>query len=132
MPKLLSFKRSLETTRADIPEVLRLMDKELGSTAYSLKSLFRDDRRAILEQILNTSLEEAEAAYRQIYEHHIPLGHFLWVFVEIGFRLAVKTLPKHGSLQGIQRSADDLFLTRGFQPACEMSDALSDDGRDSD
>jgi hypothetical protein len=64
-------------SRADIPEVLRLMDKELGSTAYSLKSLFRDDRRAILQQILNTSLEEAEAAYRQIYEHHIPLAHFL-------------------------------------------------------
>ena len=63
-------------SRADVPEVLRLMDKELGST-YSLKSLFRDDRRAILQQILNTSLEEAEAAYRQIYEHHVPLAHFL-------------------------------------------------------
>jgi len=63
-------------SRADVPEVLRLMDKELGAT-YSLKSLFRDDRRAILQQILNTSLEEAEAAYRQIYEHHVPLAHFL-------------------------------------------------------
>jgi len=63
-------------SKADIPEVLRLMDKELGS-AYSLKSLFRDDRRAILDQILNASLEEAEGAYRQIYERHIPLAHFL-------------------------------------------------------
>jgi alpha-amylase/alpha-mannosidase (GH57 family) len=61
---------------ADIPEVLRLMDKELDS-AYSLKSLFSDDRRAILQQILNASLEEAEAAYRQIYEHHVLLAHFL-------------------------------------------------------
>ena len=63
-------------SRADVPEALRVMDKELGAT-YSLKSLFRDDRRAILRQILNTSLEEAEAAYRQIYEHHVPLAHFL-------------------------------------------------------
>jgi len=63
-------------SKADIPEVLRLMDKELGS-AYSLKSLFSDDRRAILRQILNASLEEAEAAYRQIYEHHVLLAHFL-------------------------------------------------------
>lgn len=63
-------------SKADVPEVLRLMDKELGS-AYSLKSLFSDDRRAALQQILNTSLEEAEAAYRQIYEHHAPLTHFL-------------------------------------------------------
>ena len=63
-------------SKADIPEVLRVMDRELGST-YSLKSLFRDDQRAIVRQILNTSLEEAEAAYRQIYERHIPLAHFL-------------------------------------------------------
>ncbi len=64
-------------SKADIPEVLRLIGKEFGSTAYSLKSLFRDDRRAILQQILNTSREDAEAAYRQIYEHHIPLAHFV-------------------------------------------------------
>jgi hypothetical protein len=63
-------------SKADIPEVLRIMDKELGST-YSLKSLFYDDRRAILRQILNPSLEEAEAAYQQIHEHHVPLAHFL-------------------------------------------------------
>ncbi len=63
-------------SKADVPEMLRVMDKELGS-AYSLKSLFKDDRRAILEQILKPSLEDAEAAYRQVYEHHIPLGYFL-------------------------------------------------------
>ena len=63
-------------SKADVPETLRVMDRHLGST-YSLKSLFRDDRRKILEQILNHSLEEAEGAYRQIYERHIPLTHFL-------------------------------------------------------
>jgi hypothetical protein len=63
-------------SKADIPEVLRLMDKELGS-AYSLKSLFRDDRRTILNQIVSSSLEEAEAGYRQIYENNLPLAHFL-------------------------------------------------------
>jgi alpha-amylase/alpha-mannosidase (GH57 family) len=63
-------------SKADIPEVLRVMDKELGS-AYSLKSLFSDDRRAVLKQILNASLAEAEGAYRQIYERHVPLAHFL-------------------------------------------------------
>jgi hypothetical protein len=61
---------------ADIPEVLRLMDTELD-TPYSLKSLFRDDRRTILRQIVNSSLEEADAGYRQIYENNVPLAHFL-------------------------------------------------------
>jgi alpha-amylase/alpha-mannosidase (GH57 family) len=64
-------------SKADIPEVLRVMDKEFGSTTYSLKSLFRDDQRSILRQILSPSLEEGETAYRQIYEHHAPLIHFL-------------------------------------------------------
>ena len=63
-------------SKADLPEALRVIEHELGST-YSLKSMFRDDQRAILRQILNASLEEAEAAYRQIYEHHAPLAHFL-------------------------------------------------------
>ena len=63
-------------SKADIPEILRVMDRNLGS-AYSLKSLFRDDRRAILEQILKPSLEDAESAYRQIYERHVPLANFL-------------------------------------------------------
>jgi alpha-amylase/alpha-mannosidase (GH57 family) len=61
---------------ADVPEVLRLMDTELD-TPYSLKSLFSDDRRTILRQIVNSSLEDADAGYRQIYEKNIPLAHFL-------------------------------------------------------
>jgi alpha-amylase/alpha-mannosidase (GH57 family) len=61
---------------AEIPEVLRIMDKELEST-YSLKSMFRDDQRVILNQILKAPLEEAESAYRQIYEDHVPLASFL-------------------------------------------------------
>src|SRR5215469_8215834 len=61
---------------AQIPEVLRIMDKELEST-YSLKSMFRDDQRAVLSQILNAPLEAAETAYRQIYEDHVPLANFL-------------------------------------------------------
>ncbi|MEI9974645.1 MAG: hypothetical protein WDO73_22920 [Ignavibacteriota bacterium] len=56
--------------------MVKAIDKELGSS-YSLKSLFRDDRRAIIQQILNASLDEAEGAYRQIWEHHVPLAHFL-------------------------------------------------------
>jgi len=64
-------------SKADIPEVLKMTDKELGPTTYSLKSLFRDAQRSILRQILNTSLAEAEGVYRQIYEQHAPLIHFL-------------------------------------------------------
>lgn len=64
-------------TQADFPMTLRLMDKHFGASNYSLKSLFRDERRQILKQILGSTLEEADAAYRQLYEYHAPMMRFL-------------------------------------------------------
>jgi alpha-amylase/alpha-mannosidase (GH57 family) len=63
--------------RADIPGVIRMVDRNFGHEAYSLKLLFRDEQRQILNTVLDDSLAEAEAAYRQIYEHHAPLMRFL-------------------------------------------------------
>jgi alpha-amylase/alpha-mannosidase (GH57 family) len=63
--------------RADIPGVLRLVDRNFGYEAFTLKQLFSDEQRKILGLILNSSLAEAEAAYRQIYEYHAPLMRFL-------------------------------------------------------
>ncbi len=63
--------------RADIPGVIRLVDRNFGQEQYSLKLLFGDEQRQILNRILTSSLAEAEAAYRQIYENHAPLMRFL-------------------------------------------------------
>jgi hypothetical protein len=63
--------------RADFAEVIRFMDRRLGESNYSLWSLFRDEQRKVLEQILTASLGEAEALYRQIYERRAPMMRFL-------------------------------------------------------
>ncbi len=63
--------------RADIPGVIRLVDRNFGQESYSLKLLFGDERRRILSMVLNTSLAEAATTYRAIYEHHAPLMRFL-------------------------------------------------------
>jgi alpha-amylase/alpha-mannosidase (GH57 family) len=63
--------------RADLPEALRVLDRHFEGAAYSLNSLFRDQQRRIVTRILETTLGEAEAVYRQIYEHHAPLMRFL-------------------------------------------------------
>jgi len=63
--------------RADFAEVIRLMDRRFGESNYSLWSLFRDEQRKVLEQILTASLGEAEALYRQIYERRAPMMRFL-------------------------------------------------------
>lgn len=64
-------------SRADIPDVIRAFDRGFGVDTYSLKSLFRDEQRNILSRILISTLDEAEAVYRQLYEHHAPLMRFL-------------------------------------------------------
>jgi alpha-amylase/alpha-mannosidase (GH57 family) len=70
-----------ETTQscaaADFTEVIRLLDKHFGSSSYSLKSLFRDEQRKVLGYILESTMSEIEAAYRQLYDSHYPPMRFL-------------------------------------------------------
>ncbi|WP_158942163.1 DUF3536 domain-containing protein [Granulicella sp. S190] len=71
--------------RANLPEVIRLIDRFFGhgldngqsQTAYSLTSLFADEQHRILSTILNQTLSEMEESLRKIYEDHASLMHFL-------------------------------------------------------
>jgi len=63
--------------RADLAGTMRLLDRHFPGQTYSLKSLFRDEQRRIVDIILQSVLHEAEGAYRQIYEMHAPLMRFL-------------------------------------------------------
>jgi hypothetical protein len=63
--------------KADFPEVLRILDEYLGLSQYSLKTLFRDEQRKILNQILETTQEDALLVYRHLYENNVPLMRFL-------------------------------------------------------
>jgi len=62
---------------ADLPECLRVIDRHFRGAIYSLKSLFRDEQRRILSQIVDSTMDDVEVMYRQIYEHHAPLMRFL-------------------------------------------------------
>jgi alpha-amylase/alpha-mannosidase (GH57 family) len=62
---------------ADFTEVIHLLDKHFGSSSYSLKSLFRDEQRKVLDYILESTMSEIEAAYRQLYDTHYPPMRFL-------------------------------------------------------
>jgi alpha-amylase/alpha-mannosidase (GH57 family) len=63
--------------RADFPQVIRLMDRHFGESNYSLKSLFRDEQRKILDQVLASTREDLENRYRQITDNYTPLMRFL-------------------------------------------------------
>ena len=63
--------------RTDFAEIIRLMDHHFGVSSYSLRSLFRDEQRKVLGQILEPAVAEAESFYNQIHEHHAPFLRFL-------------------------------------------------------
>ncbi len=63
--------------RADFPDVIRIMDRHFGESNYSLKSLFRDEQRKILAQILDATREDLHNTYRLLTDRFTPLMRFL-------------------------------------------------------
>ena len=63
--------------RANLPEVIRLIDRFFSDMAYSLTSLFADEQHRILNTILNQTISEMEDSLRKIYDDHAGLLHFL-------------------------------------------------------
>ena len=64
-------------SRNDFAEVLRLLDEHFGGMAYSLRSLFKDEQKRILDIILARTLQDAENSYQAIYEKHGSLLRFI-------------------------------------------------------
>jgi alpha-amylase/alpha-mannosidase (GH57 family) len=63
--------------RGEYAEVLRALDRHFDGALESLRSLFRDEQRRIVERILDTTLAEAETTLRGVYEGHSGLMRFL-------------------------------------------------------
>jgi alpha-amylase/alpha-mannosidase (GH57 family) len=63
--------------RANLPDVIRLIDRFFGTLAYSLTSLFADEQHRILRTILDRTLAEMEESLRKIYDDHASLLRYL-------------------------------------------------------
>jgi alpha-amylase/alpha-mannosidase (GH57 family) len=63
--------------RADYAEMIRLLDYEFGESTYSLRTLFKDEQRKALNEILAATLAEDETTLRQRHEQHSPLLRYL-------------------------------------------------------
>ncbi|HZC64997.1 MAG TPA: DUF3536 domain-containing protein [Candidatus Dormibacteraeota bacterium] len=71
-------KQLMETfSRAETAEVIRLLDEAYPNHKLSLRTLFRDEQRKIVDIVLNDSLNSAAAAYRTIYENQAAMMRFL-------------------------------------------------------
>ncbi|MGH9515690.1 MAG: DUF3536 domain-containing protein [Terriglobales bacterium] len=56
---------------------LRVLDQYFGGETYSLKSLFRDERKRIVTQIVESTLAGIDKLYGDVYEHNVALIDFL-------------------------------------------------------
>jgi alpha-amylase/alpha-mannosidase (GH57 family) len=94
--------------QADFPLVIRLMDRHFGESYYSLKSLFRDEQRKILNQILISTGQDVETHFRQVTDQYTPLMRFL------------KDIS--APLPAALRTAADFILNRDLQRMFESPD----------
>ena len=92
----------------ELAECLRAIDRHFAGNTFSLKSLVRDHQRRLVDQILGSTISEAESVYRQVYEHHAPLMSFL----------AESNVP----LPGILRVTTNFVLDRAIRKALEDPD----------
>ncbi len=63
--------------KADTAEVIRLLDEQFPNRTFSLRSLFRDEQRRIINLILKDTLGSVGASFRNMYENQAPLIRFL-------------------------------------------------------
>jgi hypothetical protein len=100
--------------RADFPEVIRLIDKHFAESTYSLRSIFHDDQRKIMHIIMKSTLTDAEAVYRQLYETHAPMMRFvsdLRAPLPRAFSMAAE-FALNSNLRAAFEDADNLDFTR--------------------
>ncbi|MFW6330175.1 MAG: DUF3536 domain-containing protein [Gemmatimonadota bacterium] len=62
---------------AEFTDTIRTIDRHFPKATYNLRSLFQDQRREVLDQIIESTLRDAENQYRQIYDRNAPLMRFL-------------------------------------------------------
>lgn len=61
----------------DFQKVTQILDHYFGYCIYSLKFLFRDEQRKVLNLIMKPTLNDAEMVYRRLYKFNAPMIRFL-------------------------------------------------------
>jgi alpha-amylase/alpha-mannosidase (GH57 family) len=59
--------------RGDLPETIRRVDEHFGEGTYTLRLLFRDEQRKIVDLLFDALRESVETSFRRIYEGTAPI-----------------------------------------------------------
>ena len=96
--------------KADFPELIRALDDHFGGHLYSLRDLFLDEQGAILRTVLDSTMSDVEAAYRNIYRGRAPLMRFL-----ADLRTTIPAPLKNAAQVVVNAELRDVF-TNGVDP----------------
>jgi alpha-amylase/alpha-mannosidase (GH57 family) len=61
----------------DFSAVVRSLERVFGGRTCSLRSLFHDEQRQVIQQLVRAGLEESHRAYQQLYERYVPMMRLL-------------------------------------------------------
>lgn len=101
--------------RGELPRLIRMLDRQFGDEVFTLRSLFRDEQRRVLQRVMKRALTSATQTYRQVYERRAPLIAFLH---DLGAPLP---LPFEASASvALQAELDELLERSGEVPRSEV------------
>ncbi len=117
-----AFEQESETALAgaDQKEMMRLVERHFGSGTYTLRLLFRDEQRKILNSLLEEALQEARVLHRNFHNEHAPLIRFvtdLGVPLPRRFRLSMEFTLNSDLLDAF--SADNVDLEKSREILAE-------------
>jgi hypothetical protein len=104
-------------TRADTTGALSALTDAFSGHTFSLRNLFKDEQRKIVDLILNDSLASVGAAYRSIYENQAPLIRFLnemGIPVPAPFQPAAEMAINGQLKQALEKSEPDFSSVQSY------------------
>jgi NTP pyrophosphatase (non-canonical NTP hydrolase) len=96
--------------RGEVGELIRAVDRNFGSGTFSLRSLFRDEQRRIVNRILDKSTAEASSLYRQFYAQYGTLIRYvadLGIPLSAEFKMAVEFALHEELLEALANDQPD-------------------------
>ena len=116
-------------SKADTTQVLQALAEKFGSNTFSLRTLFRDEQRKIVDLILKESLATTAAAYRNIYDNQGPLIRFLTglgIPVPPAFQSAAQIALNSQLKQAFEQPEPDLDAIQGYLKEAAASNIALD------
>jgi alpha-amylase/alpha-mannosidase (GH57 family) len=108
---------------ADVRAVLSAHSRHFSARHYTLRNLFRDDQRAVVQQVLQRTIGEAETAYRRLYDEYSPLLRFyadLEIPLPPAFNNAARFAIESGLREWFERPATDASQIRDLLDDAEQ------------